>query len=94
MDILAFKIERDAEVGVLVASWDDPQGGGITTQADNLAELAEAIKESVAVILPADPRRARSLCILRAILYCSWREAAKGPVWSTRGPRAETLGIR
>ena len=47
MDLLAFKIERDAEAGVLVASWDDPEGGGITTQADNLAELIDAIKESV-----------------------------------------------
>ena len=47
MDTVAFKIERDAEAGVLVASWDDPNGGGITTQAENLAELSEAIKESV-----------------------------------------------
>ncbi len=47
MDPLAFKIERDVEAGVLVASWDDPGGGGITTQAKNLTELAEAIKESV-----------------------------------------------
>ncbi len=42
MDLLAFKIERDAEAGVLVASWDDPEGGGIPTQADNLTDLAEA----------------------------------------------------
>jgi hypothetical protein len=47
MEPLGFKIERDIEASVLVASWDDPDGGGITTQADNLAELAEAIKESV-----------------------------------------------
>jgi hypothetical protein len=47
MDVLAFKVERDPETDVLIASWDDPEGGGITTQADNLAELAEAIKESV-----------------------------------------------
>ena len=47
MDPLAFKIERDVEASVLVASWDDPKGGGITTQAKNLTELAEAIKESV-----------------------------------------------
>jgi len=46
MDPLAFKIERDVEAGVLVASWD-PEGGGITTQARSLTELAEAIKESV-----------------------------------------------
>ena len=47
MDPLAFKIERDVEAGVLVASWDDPAGGGITTQARNLTELAEAIEEAV-----------------------------------------------
>jgi hypothetical protein len=47
MDPLAFKIERDVEAGVLVASWNDPDGGGITTQPKNLTELAEAIKESV-----------------------------------------------
>ena len=47
MDLLAFKIECDVEAGVLVASWDDSEGGGITTQAKDLTELAEAIKESV-----------------------------------------------
>jgi hypothetical protein len=47
MDTVAFKIERDAEANVLVASWNDPEGGGITTQAKNLTELADAIKESV-----------------------------------------------
>jgi predicted RNase H-like HicB family nuclease len=47
MDPLAFKIECDVEGGIFVASWDDPEGGGITTQAKNLTELAEAIKEAV-----------------------------------------------
>ncbi len=47
MDPLAFKIERDVKGGVLVASWDDPEGGGITTQAKNLSQLADAIKEAV-----------------------------------------------
>ena len=46
MNVLAFNIERDDEAGVLIAPWDDPGGGGITTQADNLTDLAEAIKES------------------------------------------------
>ena len=46
MDPLAFKIEPDVEAGVLIASLMT-QGGGITTQAKNLTELAEAIKESV-----------------------------------------------
>ena len=47
VEILAFNIERDEDAGVFVASWDDPAGGGITTQAETLSELAEAIKESV-----------------------------------------------
>jgi len=47
MDRLAFKIERDVKAGVLLASWDGPDGGGITTQAKDLTELAEAIRESV-----------------------------------------------
>jgi len=47
MDPLAFKIERDVKGGVLVASWDDPEGGGITTQAKNLSELADAITAAV-----------------------------------------------
>src|SRR5262245_52630554 len=29
------KIDEDKQTGVLTASWDDPQGGGITTQADS-----------------------------------------------------------
>ena len=47
MDPLAFKIERDVKGGVLVASWDAPEGSGITTQAKNLSEVADAIKEAV-----------------------------------------------
>ena len=42
-----FTVERDDETGVFVASWDDPRGGGITTQARNLAELSDAIMEAV-----------------------------------------------
>jgi predicted RNase H-like HicB family nuclease len=42
-----FTIEQDEEAGVFVASWNDPAGGGITTQAKNLKELAEAIEEAV-----------------------------------------------
>ncbi len=44
---LLFNIERDDEAGVFVASWDDPAGGGITTQADDLSQLASAITEAV-----------------------------------------------
>ena len=44
---LVFTIERDEETGVFVASWDDPNGGGITTQADSFAELGNAIIEAL-----------------------------------------------
>jgi hypothetical protein len=44
---LQFTIERGTRPGVLIASWDDPKGGGITTQANGLAELAKAIQKAV-----------------------------------------------
>ncbi len=47
MELLAFNIERDENADMLVASWDDPEGGGITTQAESLAALTDAIKEAV-----------------------------------------------
>jgi len=40
------KVERDEETGVFVASWDDPRGGGNTTQADSFEELAVAVREA------------------------------------------------
>ena len=47
MKPLEFTIERDEETGAFTASWDDPKGGGITTQAASLGELQEAIYEAV-----------------------------------------------
>ena len=44
---LVFIIERDEETGAFTASWDDPRGGGITTQAATLGELSDAISEAV-----------------------------------------------
>lgn len=44
---IAFVVEPDAESGWLVASWDDPAGGGITTQGKDLAELQAAVREAV-----------------------------------------------
>ncbi len=29
------------------ARWDDPSGGGITTQGENLAELQEMVRDAV-----------------------------------------------
>ena len=47
MKLLRFTIERDEKSGAFTAWWDDPEGGGITTQADSLAELPGAIDEAV-----------------------------------------------
>lgn len=47
MKLLQFTIERDDKSGAFTAWWDDPNGGGITTQADSLAELPKAIHEAV-----------------------------------------------
>jgi predicted RNase H-like HicB family nuclease len=47
MKLLEFTIERDDKSGAFTASWDDPKGGGITTQADSLAELPDATNEAV-----------------------------------------------
>ena len=46
MKALEFTVERDDKSGAFTASWDDPKGGGITTQADSLAELPDAINEA------------------------------------------------
>lgn len=35
------------ETGGFVARWDDPAGGGITTQGDTLAELQTMINDAV-----------------------------------------------
>ncbi len=43
---IVFSVEPDLEEGAFVASWDDPAGGGITTQATTLSELVEALKEA------------------------------------------------
>jgi predicted RNase H-like HicB family nuclease len=47
MKLLEFTVERDDKTGAFTASWDDPKGSGITTQADSLAELSDAINEAV-----------------------------------------------
>jgi predicted RNase H-like HicB family nuclease len=44
---VVFTVERDEEAGAYTASWDDPAGGGISTQAETLAELSGAIREAV-----------------------------------------------
>ena len=48
MTEIVFQVERDEESGWLVASWDDPNGGGITTQGEDLRGLQEQITDAVA----------------------------------------------
>lgn len=45
MQILEFSVI--AEDDGYVARWDDPAGGGITTEGDSLAELVEMVKDAV-----------------------------------------------
>jgi predicted RNase H-like HicB family nuclease len=44
---VVFIVDRDEETGGYTASWDDPAGGGISTQAETLAELSNAIREAI-----------------------------------------------
>lgn len=44
---IVFEVERDEEASMLVASWDDPRGGGITTQGADLRELEAMIRDAV-----------------------------------------------
>jgi predicted RNase H-like HicB family nuclease len=43
---IVFTVSAD-ETGGFVARWDDPLGGGITTQGENLAELQEMVRDAV-----------------------------------------------
>jgi predicted RNase H-like HicB family nuclease len=48
MDEITFAVEPCLETGGFVARWDDQPGkGGITTQADSLAELHEMVCDAV-----------------------------------------------
>jgi hypothetical protein len=46
MSEITFQVTRCEESGWLVASWDDPAGGGITTQARDLRELQDQVIEA------------------------------------------------
>jgi len=46
MNEITFQVSRDQESGWLTASWDDPAGGGITTQAKDLRELQQQVVEA------------------------------------------------
>lgn len=61
MNELLFRVEPCAETGGFVARWDDPAGGGITTQGETLAELHAMIADAVRAYFGADacPQRVR-----------------------------------
>jgi hypothetical protein len=61
MDLLAFKIERDPETDVLIASWDDPEGGGSQLRLTISPSWRRRLRNLFVVISPADPRRGSEL---------------------------------
>ena len=44
---LTFDVSMCADTGGYVARWDDPAGGGITTQGDTFAELDAMVRDAV-----------------------------------------------
>jgi predicted RNase H-like HicB family nuclease len=44
---LTFEVTMCRESGGYVARWDDPAGGGITTQGDSFAELDEMVRDAI-----------------------------------------------
>lgn len=44
---IVFRVKSCTETGGFVARWDDPRGGGITTQGDTLAELQSMVSDAV-----------------------------------------------
>jgi predicted RNase H-like HicB family nuclease len=44
---ITFHVEPCAETGGFVARWNDPRGGGITTQGDTLAVLQTMVADAV-----------------------------------------------
>ena len=47
MSRIAFTITPCPETGGYVARWDDPAGGGISTQGDNFGELDTMLRDAV-----------------------------------------------
>jgi predicted RNase H-like HicB family nuclease len=70
MDEITFQVQRDEDTGWLVAAWDAPEGGGITTQGKDLRDLQEQITDAVACHFDGEgtPHRIRLHFISDAIL--------------------------
>jgi predicted RNase H-like HicB family nuclease len=61
MEEITLEVRRDEESGWLTAVWDSPEGGGITTQGQDLKDLQAQVMEAVAAHFELDesPRRIR-----------------------------------
>ena len=61
MEEITLRVERCEDSGWLVASWDAPEGGGITTQGRDLRDLQEQVEDAVRCHFDAGqaPRRIR-----------------------------------
>ncbi|MCX6968329.1 MAG: 2-oxoisovalerate dehydrogenase [Verrucomicrobia bacterium] len=46
MNEIVFKVEQEEDC--LVATWDDPKGGGIATQGESVPELIAMIRDAAA----------------------------------------------
>lgn len=55
MQEIFFNVERDSDTGWLVAFWDDPAGGGITTQGRDLHELQDEVQDAVVCHFAGQP---------------------------------------
>jgi hypothetical protein len=47
IDQITFDVELDRSSGLLVATWEDPVSGGITTQAKDVIQLQKVVKAAV-----------------------------------------------
>ena len=45
--VLTFQITSCPETGGYVARWDDPAGGGITTQGDSFPEIEHMVRDAI-----------------------------------------------
>ena len=61
MEEITLVVELCEESGLLTATWDAPQGGGITTQGKDLRDLQEQVQDAVRCHFDAGdaPRRIR-----------------------------------
>ena len=66
MDEITFNVSPCEDSGVLVASWDAPEGGGITTEGRSMNELRTNVREAVACHFEKGGTPARIRCSLQA----------------------------